>query len=114
MAHNRKSFNYNILIIGKDVCDFVSSSNRQSIKHQALVESQVRHCDIVSSLCDDILVSFQSCLQIAEHMKVTGVQVKDVLIFFNSKIFLTVLMVRLFCVTQFFYFISHQNIYPLQ
>ncbi|XP_040215643.1 uncharacterized protein C1orf112 homolog isoform X2 [Rana temporaria] len=69
-----------------DICTIVSKMDhalhantwkfiiKQSIKHQALVESQVRHCDIVSSLCDDILVSFQSCLQIAEHMKVTGVQ----------------------------------------
>ncbi|XP_073448932.1 FIGNL1-interacting regulator of recombination and mitosis isoform X3 [Aquarana catesbeiana] len=69
-----------------DICTIVSKMDhalhantwkfiiKQSIKHQALVESQVRHRDIVSSLCDDILVSFQSCLQIAEHVKVTGIQ----------------------------------------
>ncbi|XP_077308731.1 FIGNL1-interacting regulator of recombination and mitosis isoform X3 [Lithobates pipiens] len=69
-----------------DICTIVSKMDhalhantwkfiiKQSIKHQALVERQVRHRDIVSSLSDDILISFQSCLQIAEHMKVTGIQ----------------------------------------
>ncbi|XP_018428126.1 PREDICTED: uncharacterized protein C1orf112 homolog, partial [Nanorana parkeri] len=69
-----------------DICTVVSKMDhalhantwkfiiKQSIKHQTLVESQIRHHDIVSSLCDDILLSFQSCLQIAEHMKVTGIQ----------------------------------------
>uniref|UniRef100_A0A8C5RLJ6 Uncharacterized protein n=1 Tax=Laticauda laticaudata TaxID=8630 RepID=A0A8C5RLJ6_LATLA len=30
--------------------------------------------DIFSGLCDDILFSFQSCLQLAEHMKLSGTQ----------------------------------------
>ncbi|XP_053325380.1 uncharacterized protein C1orf112 homolog isoform X2 [Spea bombifrons] len=47
---------------------------KQSLKQKALVESQLRHHDIVRGLCDDILLSFQSCLQLAEHMKLSGTQ----------------------------------------
>ncbi|KAG9483396.1 hypothetical protein GDO78_009358 [Eleutherodactylus coqui] len=47
---------------------------KQTLKHNTLVKSQLRHDDIVSSLCDDILLSFQSCLHLAEHMKLTGTQ----------------------------------------
>ncbi|KAG8436496.1 hypothetical protein GDO86_007553 [Hymenochirus boettgeri] len=47
---------------------------KQSLKHQALVESQLRHQDIVNGLCDDILLSFQSCLQLAENIKLSGSQ----------------------------------------
>ncbi|KAE8611316.1 hypothetical protein XENTR_v10012407 [Xenopus tropicalis] len=47
---------------------------KQSLKHHASVESHLRHHDIVNGLCDDILLSFQSCLQLAEHMQVSGSQ----------------------------------------
>ncbi|KAM4722850.1 FIGNL1-interacting regulator of recombination and mitosis [Rhinophrynus dorsalis] len=47
---------------------------KQSVKHQALIESQLRHQDIIDGLCDDILLSFQSCLQLAEHMHSSGTQ----------------------------------------
>ncbi|XP_018114275.1 uncharacterized protein C1orf112 isoform X2 [Xenopus laevis] len=47
---------------------------KQSLKHHASVESQLRHHDFVNGLCDDILLSFQSCLQLAEHMLVSGSQ----------------------------------------
>ncbi|KAJ8376130.1 hypothetical protein SKAU_G00067100 [Synaphobranchus kaupii] len=41
---------------------------RQSVKYQALLEEQLHHGDIVSSLCDDLLASFHTCLQLAEQM----------------------------------------------
>nr|XP_033818029.1 uncharacterized protein C1orf112 homolog isoform X2 [Geotrypetes seraphini] len=47
---------------------------KQSLKHQSLVENQLRHRDIIGRLCDDILVSFLSCLQLAEQMKQSGMQ----------------------------------------
>ncbi|XP_056379561.1 uncharacterized protein C1orf112 homolog isoform X2 [Hyla sarda] len=47
---------------------------KQTLKHHSLVKSHMRHDDIVSSLCDDILLSFQSCLDLTEHMKLTGTQ----------------------------------------
>ncbi|XP_077132413.1 FIGNL1-interacting regulator of recombination and mitosis isoform X2 [Ranitomeya variabilis] len=50
---------------------------KQTVKHHALVKNQLRHDKIVRSLCDDILLSFQSCLNLAEHMKLTGTQITD-------------------------------------
>ncbi|XP_071984479.1 FIGNL1-interacting regulator of recombination and mitosis [Engystomops pustulosus] len=47
---------------------------KQTLKHQTLLKSQLRHDDIVRSLCEDILLSFQSCLHLSEHMKLTGTQ----------------------------------------
>ncbi|XP_069087189.1 FIGNL1-interacting regulator of recombination and mitosis isoform X1 [Pleurodeles waltl] len=47
---------------------------KQSLKHQALVENQLRHNDIVNRLSDDILASYHSCLCLAEHMKLSGTQ----------------------------------------
>ncbi|XP_075472942.1 FIGNL1-interacting regulator of recombination and mitosis isoform X2 [Ascaphus truei] len=69
-----------------DICSIVSNMDhalhantwkfiiKQSLKHQALIESQLRHHDIINGLCDDILLSFQSCLQLAEHMQLSGTQ----------------------------------------
>ncbi|XP_075038845.1 FIGNL1-interacting regulator of recombination and mitosis isoform X2 [Mixophyes fleayi] len=69
-----------------DICTIVSKMDhalhantwkfiiKQCVKHQVLLESQLQHCNIVSGLCDDILLSFQSCLHLAEHMKSTGTQ----------------------------------------
>ncbi|KAJ8279149.1 hypothetical protein COCON_G00062150 [Conger conger] len=42
---------------------------RQSVKYQALLEEQLHHGDIVSCLCDDLLASFHTCLELAEQMK---------------------------------------------
>ncbi|KAJ8384494.1 hypothetical protein AAFF_G00204090 [Aldrovandia affinis] len=42
---------------------------RQSVKYQALLEEHLRHGDIVSCLCDDLLASFHTCLELAEQMK---------------------------------------------
>ncbi|XP_069593244.1 FIGNL1-interacting regulator of recombination and mitosis isoform X2 [Ranitomeya imitator] len=50
---------------------------KQTVKHHALVQNQLRHDKIVRFLCDDILLSFQSCLNLAEHMKLTGTQITD-------------------------------------
>ncbi|XP_043942687.1 uncharacterized protein C1orf112 homolog [Protopterus annectens] len=47
---------------------------KQSLKHQSLLENHLRHNDIVCSLCQDILITFHSCLQLAEQMKLSGSQ----------------------------------------
>lgn len=48
---------------------------RQSVKHQALVEEHLRHGDISTRLCDDLLSSLHSCLELAEQIKQAGLQV---------------------------------------
>ncbi|KAM3840197.1 FIGNL1-interacting regulator of recombination and mitosis isoform 3-T3 [Vipera latastei] len=47
---------------------------RQILKHKSLIKDSLKHPDIFSGLCEDILFSFQSCLQLAEHMKLSGTQ----------------------------------------
>ncbi|XP_064190130.1 FIGNL1-interacting regulator of recombination and mitosis [Anguilla rostrata] len=47
---------------------------RQSVKYQALLEEQLHHGDIVSCLCDDLLASFHTCLELAQQMKQSGTQ----------------------------------------
>uniref|UniRef100_A0A670YBI3 FIGNL1 interacting regulator of recombination and mitosis n=1 Tax=Pseudonaja textilis TaxID=8673 RepID=A0A670YBI3_PSETE len=47
---------------------------RQILKHKSLIKDSLKHSDIFSGLCEDILFSFQSCLQLAEHMKLSGTQ----------------------------------------
>ncbi|XP_072555873.1 FIGNL1-interacting regulator of recombination and mitosis [Paramormyrops kingsleyae] len=47
---------------------------KQSIKHQALLEEHLRHGDIVTRLCDDLLASFYSSCELAEEMKQAGLQ----------------------------------------
>ncbi|XP_012871117.1 PREDICTED: uncharacterized protein C1orf112 homolog isoform X4 [Dipodomys ordii] len=63
-----------------DICSVISSMDqafhantwkfiiKQTLKHQSLVKNQLKHKDIISSLCEDILFSFHSCLQLAEQM----------------------------------------------
>ncbi|XP_051854942.1 uncharacterized protein C1orf112 homolog isoform X6 [Antechinus flavipes] len=41
---------------------------KQSLKHQSVIKSQLKHKDIIAALCEDILFSFHSCLQLAEQM----------------------------------------------
>ncbi|CAO2637494.1 Uncharacterized protein C1orf112 homolog [Lemmus lemmus] len=41
---------------------------RQSLKHQSVIKSQLKHKEIISSLCEDIVFSFHSCLQLVEQM----------------------------------------------
>ncbi|XP_074402532.1 FIGNL1-interacting regulator of recombination and mitosis isoform X2 [Zonotrichia albicollis] len=47
---------------------------KQSLKHHSLLQGHLKHSDILSGLCKDILLSFDSCLQLAEQMKVSEVQ----------------------------------------
>ncbi|XP_016077004.1 PREDICTED: uncharacterized protein C1orf112 homolog isoform X2 [Miniopterus natalensis] len=69
-----------------DICSVISSMDhafhantwkfiiKQSLKHQSVIKSQLKHKGIVASLCEDILCSFQSCLQLAEQMAQSGTQ----------------------------------------
>uniref|UniRef100_A0A674IV84 Uncharacterized protein n=1 Tax=Terrapene triunguis TaxID=2587831 RepID=A0A674IV84_9SAUR len=47
---------------------------KQSLKHHSLLQSHLKHKDILSGLCKDTLFSFHSCLQLAEQMKLSGTQ----------------------------------------
>ncbi|KAI6064154.1 hypothetical protein LUU34_00436000 [Aix galericulata] len=47
---------------------------KQSLKHHSLLECHLKHSDILSGLCKDTLLSFQSCLQLAEEMKMSDIQ----------------------------------------
>ncbi|XP_078074508.1 FIGNL1-interacting regulator of recombination and mitosis isoform X2 [Mustelus asterias] len=39
-----------------------------SVKHRVLIETKLPHDELVAGLCEDILNSFSSCLQLAEQM----------------------------------------------
>ncbi|XP_025052548.1 uncharacterized protein C1orf112 homolog isoform X2 [Alligator sinensis] len=47
---------------------------KQSLKHHSLLQSHLKHTDILNSLCKDTLFSFHSSLQLAEQMKLSEVQ----------------------------------------
>ncbi|KAJ7986664.1 hypothetical protein DPEC_G00342230 [Dallia pectoralis] len=47
---------------------------KQSVKYSSLVEVRLRHDDITSGLCGDLLVSFHSCLELAEQIRLTGLK----------------------------------------
>ncbi|XP_039586145.1 uncharacterized protein C1orf112 homolog isoform X3 [Passer montanus] len=47
---------------------------KQSLKHHSLLQCHLKHSDILNGLCKDILLSFDSCLQLAEQMKVSEIQ----------------------------------------
>ncbi|XP_075364121.1 FIGNL1-interacting regulator of recombination and mitosis isoform X1 [Mycteria americana] len=47
---------------------------KQSLKHHSLLQCHLKHNDILSGLCKDTLLSFQSCLQLAEQMKMSDIQ----------------------------------------
>ncbi|XP_061307913.1 FIGNL1-interacting regulator of recombination and mitosis [Pezoporus flaviventris] len=47
---------------------------KQSLKHHSLLQCHLKHSDILSGLCNDTLLSFHSCLQLAEQMKISGIQ----------------------------------------
>ncbi|XP_066548039.1 FIGNL1-interacting regulator of recombination and mitosis [Amia ocellicauda] len=67
-----------------DICSIISNLDitlhantwkfiiKQSIKYQGLLEERLRHSDIVCRLCDDLLASFHSCMELAEQMKQSG------------------------------------------
>ncbi|XP_069823496.1 FIGNL1-interacting regulator of recombination and mitosis isoform X2 [Dendropsophus ebraccatus] len=65
---------------------------KQTVKHHTVVKNHLQHDVIVSSLCDNILLSFQSCLQLARDMQLTGKQENT-----DQKLFLkTVKLCRFF------------------
>ncbi|RMC08278.1 hypothetical protein DUI87_14519 [Hirundo rustica rustica] len=47
---------------------------KQSLKHHSLLQCHLKHSDILGGLCKDTLLSFDSCLQLAEQMKVSEIQ----------------------------------------
>ncbi|XP_030351512.1 uncharacterized protein C1orf112 homolog isoform X3 [Strigops habroptila] len=47
---------------------------KQSLKHHSLLQCHLKHSDILSGLCNDTLLSFHSCLQLAEQMKMSEIQ----------------------------------------
>ncbi|KAM6262599.1 FIGNL1-interacting regulator of recombination and mitosis isoform 2-T2 [Porphyrio hochstetteri] len=47
---------------------------KQSLKHHSLLQCHLKHSDILSGLCKDTLLSFQSCLQLAEQMRMSEIQ----------------------------------------
>ncbi|XP_068600023.1 FIGNL1-interacting regulator of recombination and mitosis [Brachionichthys hirsutus] len=47
---------------------------KQSLKHQSLVEERLRHGDIINRLCDNLLASFHSCVELTEQIKQAGLQ----------------------------------------
>ncbi|KFO75386.1 Uncharacterized protein C1orf112, partial [Cuculus canorus] len=47
---------------------------KQSLKHHSLLQCHLKHRDILSGLCKDTLLSFHSCLQLAEQMKMSEIQ----------------------------------------
>ncbi|XP_065697803.2 FIGNL1-interacting regulator of recombination and mitosis [Patagioenas fasciata] len=47
---------------------------KQSLKHHSLLQCHLKHSDIFGGLCKDTLLSFHSCLQLAEQMKMSEIQ----------------------------------------
>ncbi|XP_062280168.1 FIGNL1-interacting regulator of recombination and mitosis [Scomber scombrus] len=47
---------------------------KQSLKYQSLVEEHLHHGDISSSLCDNLLVSFNNSVELAEQIKHADLQ----------------------------------------
>ncbi|XP_069645906.1 FIGNL1-interacting regulator of recombination and mitosis [Haliaeetus albicilla] len=69
-----------------EICSVISSMDhalhantwkfiiKQSLKHHSLLQCHLKHSDILSGLCKDTLLSFHSCLQLAEQMKMSDIQ----------------------------------------
>ncbi|XP_013979202.2 FIGNL1-interacting regulator of recombination and mitosis isoform X2 [Salmo salar] len=69
-----------------DICSVISNLDialhantwkfiiKQCVKYGSLVEERLRHGDITSCLCDDLLASFHSCLELAEQISQAGPQ----------------------------------------
>ncbi|XP_058494397.1 FIGNL1-interacting regulator of recombination and mitosis isoform X1 [Solea solea] len=70
-----------------DICSIISNLDialhantwkfliKQSLKYRSLVEKHLHHGDISSSLCENLLASFHSCVEWAEQMTNAGQQV---------------------------------------
>ncbi|XP_009869825.1 PREDICTED: uncharacterized protein C1orf112 homolog [Apaloderma vittatum] len=59
---------------------------KQSLKHHSLLRCHLKHSDILSDLCKDTLLSFHSCLQLAEQMKMSEIQVDTDLRLFQKTV----------------------------
>ncbi|CAN9500482.1 unnamed protein product [Ophioblennius macclurei] len=69
-----------------DICSIISNLDialhantwkfliKQSLKNQSLVEEHLRHGDISHSLSDNLLSSFQSCVELAGQIQSAGLQ----------------------------------------
>ncbi|KAG8003640.1 hypothetical protein GBF38_018852 [Nibea albiflora] len=69
-----------------DICSIISNLDialhantwkfliKQSLKYQSLVEEHLHHGDISNSLSDNLLASFHNCLELAEQIKLAGLQ----------------------------------------
>ncbi|XP_068563326.1 FIGNL1-interacting regulator of recombination and mitosis [Cebidichthys violaceus] len=69
-----------------DICSIISNLDialhantwkfliKQSLKYQSLVEEHLHHGDISNSLCDNLLASFNNCVELAEQIKHAGLQ----------------------------------------
>ncbi|XP_041647575.1 uncharacterized protein C1orf112 homolog isoform X2 [Cheilinus undulatus] len=69
-----------------DICSIISNLDialhantwkfliKQSLKYQSLVEEHLHHSDISNSLCDNLLASFNTCVELAEQIKNAGLQ----------------------------------------
>ncbi|KAM3620181.1 uncharacterized protein V6R79_019427 [Siganus canaliculatus] len=69
-----------------DICSIISNLDialhantwkfliKQSLKHQSLVEEHLHHEDINSSLVDNLLASFHRSVELAEQIKLAGLQ----------------------------------------
>lgn len=72
-----------------DICSIISSLDmalhantwkfiiKQSVKYQSLVEEHLRHADITSCLCEDLLGSLKSCLELAEQIHENSIQAQS-------------------------------------
>ncbi|XP_072245743.1 FIGNL1-interacting regulator of recombination and mitosis [Leuresthes tenuis] len=69
-----------------DICSVISNLDialhantwkfliKQSLKYQSLVEERLHHDDISNRLCDNLLASFHSCVELAEQIKHADLQ----------------------------------------
>ncbi|XP_061635971.1 FIGNL1-interacting regulator of recombination and mitosis isoform X1 [Phyllopteryx taeniolatus] len=69
-----------------DICSVISNLDmalhantwkfliKQSLKYQSLVEEDLRHGDISSSLCGNLLASFHNAVDLAEQINLAGLQ----------------------------------------
>uniref|UniRef100_A0AAQ4QLY9 Fignl1 interacting regulator of recombination and mitosis n=1 Tax=Gasterosteus aculeatus aculeatus TaxID=481459 RepID=A0AAQ4QLY9_GASAC len=69
-----------------DICSIISNLDialhantwkfliKHSLKYQSLVEEHLHHGDISNSLCENLLVSFNNCVELAEQIKHAGLQ----------------------------------------
>lgn len=69
------------------------------MKYQSLVEERLRHSDIISFLCEDLLGSVQNAQELAEQMQQANIQVQDKLV--NKKYFQRIIALKCFLTIQF-------------